>query len=176
MLDNYYLLGIIAFIIGNITISVAICGILVKSINKIKKIPDEYEPIKNALLSFALSIVYHHEIKGNNHNYDEFDGTILPRLSGSDYVNALFMYIHEPSNQHMRSKFNAIQRFMHLNIAHIDNQEDFMHRFIECIYDMLEESKSGESIFDDSVSTTAINDTDTSSGLRIRKSSVTIEE
>jgi hypothetical protein len=121
------------FIIGNIALSVTLCTYIIYLVYKsqlFRNIKDEYEPIKNALLTYALVTVYRDLIETGNYNYNEYDGHQLPSLSGADAINALMSYIYKSDNPHMQSKYNAIQRFLSNYLRTSMDQEAFLETFI----------------------------------------------
>jgi hypothetical protein len=149
MFDTQALIAGVAFIVGNIAITFATVTYAQHLFsNKKKHRKDEYALLKNGLLTMALSIVYSNEIDRGNYNYDEYDGSILPPLTGSDLVNAYMSYLVDSENPHIHSKYNAIQRFLHGNILTERDQEQFMEEFITVLksimdgaYDKEEESE-----------------------------------
>jgi hypothetical protein len=130
MFDLHALLAGVAFVIGNIAITFATVTYARHVFGDKKRQKDEYELLKNGLLTMALSMVYSNEIDQGNYNYDEYDGSMLPPLSGSDLVNAYMSYIVDSNNPHIHAKYNAIQRFLHSNILTDRDQEQFMEHFI----------------------------------------------
>jgi hypothetical protein len=130
MFDLYALLAGVAFVVGNIAITFATITYVKHLIDNKKRRTDEYELLKNGLLTMALSMVYSNEIDQGNYNYDEYDGSMLPPLSGSDLVNAYMSYIVDSKNPHIHAKYNSIQRFLHSNILTERDQEKFMEDFI----------------------------------------------
>ena len=150
MFDPQALLAGVAFIVGNIAITFATVTYARHLFsNKKKHRKDEYALLKNGLLTMALSIVYSNEIDHGNYNYDEYDGSMLPPLTGSDLANAYMSYLVDSENPHIHSKYNAIQRFLHSNVLTQRDQEQFMEEFIavlnsimEGTYDKEEESEA----------------------------------
>jgi hypothetical protein len=121
------------FIVGNIVLSVTLCTYIIYLVYKsqfFKNIKDEYEPIKNALLTYALATIYNDIIESDNYNYDGYSGHSLPPLSGTDAINALMSYIYKSDNHHMQSKYNAIQRFLSNYLRSREDQESFLESFI----------------------------------------------
>jgi hypothetical protein len=121
------------FIVGNIALSVTLCTYIIYLVYKsqlFKNIKDEYEPIKNALLTYALVTVYRDAIESGNYNYNEYNGHQLPSLSGSDGINSLMSYIYKSDNHHMQSKYDAIQRFLSNYLRSREDQEAFLETFI----------------------------------------------
>jgi hypothetical protein len=146
------------FIIGNIALSVTLCTYIIYIVYKsqiFKKYNDEYEPIKNALLTYALVTIYNGIIESDNYNYDVYDGHSLPPLSGADAINALMAYIYKSDNPHMQSKYNAIQRFLSNYLRSREDQELFLESFILTINNKHSQDKSeldielGESVDSD---------------------------
>ncbi len=139
MFDPQALLAGTAFIIGNIAITFAtVTYARYLFSDKKKHRRDEYELLKNGLLTMALSIVYSNEIDRGNYNYDEYDGSMLPPLTGSDLVNAYMSYLVDSENPHIHAKHNAIQRFLHSNILTERNQEEFMEEFIRVLQSFMD--------------------------------------
>jgi hypothetical protein len=130
MFDLATLIGGSAFVLGNIAITFATMT-YAHHLFQNRKAPkkDKLDPIKNALLTFALNLVYP-DSRGDDYNYDKYDGTLLPPLSGFDGVNSLMSYIVDSSNPHIHSKYNAIQRFLDINLSSEEDQEDFLHNFL----------------------------------------------
>jgi hypothetical protein len=130
MFDLPTLIGGSIFVLGNIALTFATMTYAhhLFSEKKTQK-KDKLDPLKNALLTFALSLVYPNAI-GDDYNYDKYDGNELPPLSGSDGVNALMSYIVDSPNPHIHSKYNAIQRFLQINLYNEEDQEDFLQNFL----------------------------------------------
>lgn len=138
MFDTQALLAGVAFIVGNIAITFATITYARHIFENKKRKKDEYELLKNALLAMALSMVYSNQIDQGNYNYDEYDGSMLPPLSGSDLINAYMSYIVDSDNPHIHAKYNSIQRFLHSNILTERDQEQFMEDFIVLLNSILE--------------------------------------
>ena len=133
MFDAQALLTGTAFIIGNIAISFATITYAHHIFENKKRQKDELEVLKNGLLTMALSMVYSDHIDRDNFNYEEYDGSRLPSLSGCDPVNACMSYIVDSPNPHIHAKYNAIQRFLHLNLHSENDQETFLQEFMNII-------------------------------------------
>lgn len=90
------------------------------------------EQVKNALLSYALSVVYPNDY-GNNHNYDEYKGDKLPPMIGCDKKHALFTYIQndEIGYNVMRMKNDAILQFLVNKFEDVEDACDFFSEFVD---------------------------------------------
>jgi hypothetical protein len=130
MFDIPTLIGGSIFVLGNIALTFATITYAhhLFSEKKTQK-KDKLDPLKNALLTFALSLVYPNAI-GDDYNYDKYDGNELPPLAGMHSVNALMSYIVDSANPHIHSKYNAIQRFLQINLSNDEDQEDFLYNFL----------------------------------------------
>jgi hypothetical protein len=165
MFDWLALFGGIAFVVGNIAITFATityANHILKNANRnSKRQKDQYELLKNALLSLALSTVYSNAIDNGNYKYDEYDGSMLPPFSGHDLVNSYMSYLVDSENPHIHAKYNAIQRFLHSNILTELDQEEFMAAFIVVLKSMVDEKfineESAEQETDEPVEETIAN-------------------
>jgi hypothetical protein len=151
MFDWQALLGGVAFVIGNIAITFATITYAKYILQDKKRHKDQYELLKNALLSLALSTVYSDAIDNGNYKYDEYDGSILPPFSGSDLVNSYMSYLVDSENPHIHAKYNAIQRFLHDNIITERDQEEFMEAFILVLKSMVDEKYINEEAVEEDV-------------------------
>lgn len=131
MISVEVILGATVFILGNIALSFATITYASYLFENKQRRKDDFELVKNGLFTFALSILYADYIDKHNYYYDEYDGTTLPPPSGSDAVNACLSYMVDSNNPHIHSKYNAIQRFLHVNLQTEAAQEQFMEEFIE---------------------------------------------
>jgi hypothetical protein len=138
MIETEVLFAGIAFIIINIVLSFSTFMYVLSIFENKKATKDDYEQLKNALLSMALTIVFSDSIEPGKYNYDEYDGSALPPLSGADLVNAYMSYMTDSANPHIHSKYNAIQRFLHSNIISEQDQETFLANFIEILNSIVE--------------------------------------
>ena len=126
------------FILGNIFLSFSVFTYIAHLLHDKKKAPEEYKLLKNALFSMALTIVYADNIERDNYNYDTYDGSTLPPLSGCDIINAYASYMTDSENPHIHAKYNAIQRFIHSNLTTESEQEAFLQEFIMKLNDIIE--------------------------------------
>ncbi len=149
MFDWQALFAGVAFVIGNIAITFATITYARHIFKDKKHHKDEYELLKNGLLTMALSMVYSNQIDQGNYNYDEYDGSMLPPLSGSDLVNAYMSYIIDSNNPHIHAKYNAIQRFLHSNILTERDQEQFMEEFIVLLNSFFDDAYEKEEIIEE---------------------------
>ncbi len=139
MNETDVLIGGAVFIVGNIVISFAVFTYVLHLFD-IKKTEEKgsLEMLKNALLSMAMTIVYSDNIDRNNYNYDGYDGSCLPPLSGADIVNGYMSYMIDSDNPHIHAKFNAIQRFIHSNLISEGDQERFLEIYISSLNNIID--------------------------------------
>jgi hypothetical protein len=76
----------------------------------------------------ALTVVYSDYIDKENYNYNSFDGTTLPPLSGDDLISGYMSYYSRSSDNIDRCY--AIKQFINKNISTLDKQKDFLKEFI----------------------------------------------
>jgi hypothetical protein len=136
MFDTATILGAVAFIIGNIAITFATIAYAFNLFESKQKSADPFDTLKNGLLTFALTLIYSEQIDDHNFDYDSYNGRMLPPLSGCDPVNACMSYIVDSGNPHIHAKYNAIQRFLHLNLQNEYAQEQFMEEFMAILSSM----------------------------------------
>lgn len=91
------------------------------------------EDLKNALLAYALMNVGK-EDDNFYKDYDRYDGTTLPPLSGWCMTHACFSYIHgahPPLNNTplAMAKQDAIKRYLDKNLSTTDQVMTFFERF-----------------------------------------------
>ena len=133
-----------AFVLGNVFLSFAIFTYISHLLRDKKRSPEEYKLLKNALFSMALTMVYSDNIDRDNYNYDKYNGSTLPPLSGCDIINAYASYMTDSENPHIHAKFNAIQRFIHSNLTSESEQEAFLQNFIIKLNSIIDESDESE--------------------------------
>lgn len=108
------------------------------------------ERLKNALLTYSLAIVKHDAFDDTNMQYNTFDGSKLPTLSGYSTANACFTYIQDKHefrkslfySRVMEEKLTAIEKYLH---AHFDSTSDvvtFFDTFIEKISNAKDDDES----------------------------------
>ena len=89
---------------------------------------DSIELLKNALLAHALFTISKEDLGSHlNVNYDSFDGTKLPHLSGCNLENALMSYIVDA----IPGKKNAIDKYLDSHISTDDEAYTFLKKFLE---------------------------------------------
>lgn len=99
------------------------------------------EMLKNALLTLCLAKVCQNDFDNKSMNYEVFDGTKLPMMSGVDLQHACFTYIVDKDKmkqspfytKHMENKVVAIEKYLY---TQFDTQQaviDAFSRFIDCI-------------------------------------------
>lgn len=99
------------------------------------------EVLKNALLTLCLAKVYQNDFDNVSMNYEAFDGTKLPMMSGSDLVHACFTYIVDKEKmkqspfytKHMENKVVAIEKYLYKQLNTQQAVIDAFSRFIDCI-------------------------------------------
>lgn len=124
-------------IIGSLYLAIATYIYAEKQKDKLQK----HDILKNALFTVALSIVYPHKIDHGNHNYDSYDGSMLPPLTGPDSVTACLTYMMDSDNPHNHSRYNAIHRFLHSHFPFENDDIMFVQEFIDILNSMLESDK-----------------------------------
>lgn len=95
------------------------------------------ERLKNALLSFALSVACKNDIS-DDMMYGNYDGTKLPRMAGASVANACFTYILDIAEfrrtplytQVMEAKILAIQKYIDANLDTEQKVLDFFEKFV----------------------------------------------
>jgi hypothetical protein len=151
MFDTAALIGGSLFVMGNIALTFATITYIHHLFQKKNRNTrnDKLEPLKNALLTYALTIVCNDNQKGDTYDYDSYDGSKIPPLSGGDPVNTLMSYIVDSDNPHIHSKYNAIQRFLEDNLSNPYQQEDFIQQFLYILHD-LDNSEQEEENYEES--------------------------
>jgi hypothetical protein len=102
--------------------------------------PKPIDKLKNALLTHALTVICATKfVKNNNINYEDYDGTILPTLSGSNFNVACLSYITDPNDnstnkmysRQMENKKNAINKFLDQNLDSDIKIIKFFNEYLE---------------------------------------------
>lgn len=78
---------------------------------KKKRALHSVEELKGALLVYALALVRRHDFSATSTRYCEYDGTMLPPLSGSSAEEACFKYLSSPG------KSSAFTKYIEQNLA-----------------------------------------------------------
>jgi hypothetical protein len=130
------------FVLGNIFLSFSVFTYIAHLLHNKETPAQQYDLLKNALFSMALTTVYSENIEHNNHDYNTYDGSTLPPMSGCDIVNAFASYMTDSENPHIHAKFNAIQRFIHSNLSTEAQQENFLQEFIIKLNNIIENAQS----------------------------------
>jgi hypothetical protein len=81
--------------------------------------------LKDALLTYSISKIRRNDFDHFNVNYQSFDGTKLPMLSGFSLANACFTYMH----LNMFGKKEAINRYLSKNFATDEQVLAFFEEF-----------------------------------------------
>lgn len=97
------------------------------------------DKLKNALLTLALMKVNEKDIAHLNYDYQSFDGTQLPSISGCSIVNGCFSYIINKFNfrfnnfmysEMMMDKLKAIDRYLNRNLGTDKQVQEFFTVYI----------------------------------------------
>jgi hypothetical protein len=99
--------------------------------------PQPIDRLKNALLSFALSMVCKKDISDDMY-YGKYDGTKLPNLAGADVANACFSYILEIAEFRkdpwytdvMEAKILAIHKYIDTNLNTDEKVAEFFDKYV----------------------------------------------
>jgi hypothetical protein len=97
------------------------------------------ERLKNALLTFAIISVNKDDMAGLDFDYNSYNGSKYPALSGSSIENACFSYIFNVKklktsgwySPNYASKMNAIQKYLDKNLSTDDQVFSFFRKVCE---------------------------------------------
>lgn len=98
------------------------------------------EQLKNALLTFAMTKVFDDSFEKGPITIN-YDGSVLPPLSGYNMSNACFSYIidsdefkkHPWHTEAIARKHKAIERFLDINLNTSEQVQEFFNKFVKSI-------------------------------------------
>ncbi len=137
---SQYVVGVgLASFVGGVLAHRAFCRWLSGSVMEENR---PLKHLKNALLTFALLVVKRRAFDtylDHLYNYDKYDGSALPYLSGSGVTNACFTYNVDREelrrspwyNVLMEHKQEAIEKWLEKNLGTEEQVVAFFEKFVE---------------------------------------------